>query len=803
VKLANATTTLCFDRKDVLAPIHMGDEQRIELALEFTKIYQEHGDKPVAVREALCQRAVLPKMCRDVPDDHLFAGGMFYNFLVGVGLEYCANAKMDALTADDSPRSSRSPEMQKQRNTLGFSNSGFCFHFEALDTIADGMEPGSSKRQGLREMIDFWLRESTRYKYNQALPKRITDGLGTSDAFDVRFAVGYPRLATFSVDYDLLLRNGLPGLEGRIAESRLGAEEAGSSDKVAVYEAMQISLDTIRELCAVYVAKIGSALAGLVLVERREELARMRESLQAIQVRKPESLHEAIQLYWIYFIATFTKNLGRMDIYFGDFYAADIDAGRESVASAQRLINNLWQMIADLRYLGLGTGPNGRVFIGGRGRRNEANADRFSLAAMEASRLVRATEPNLTLRFYQGQDPALMAKAITVIGEGTIHPGLYNDDVHIPMVMDAFGVDESEAAKYIPQGCGELNMDGCTVGSPNSILNLMHGLELVLHNGWNHVIGEQRGLAQGSPETFTTFESLLEAYFRQVDAVYDILAQRHAIEHEVMAKETGFVMLSILTHDCIGKGETLYTGARYKGGIIETFGMTNVADGLHAIRELVYRRKVFSLAELVAMLDADFDGCEDARQMMLSLPKYGNDNPEVDALHRQIVNTLNESAWSKAAKWGLDFFLNCNLNPGGAIYADNTGASADGRRAGVAFALGNCPTAGMDTSGITALLNSMARPVRKHAGFVHNLKVSRDLFSAENRAKLESLISTYFSRGGMQLMVTALNRDDLENAMREPEKYRNLMVRVAGWTGRFVEQSAYLQKEILNRTFYA
>jgi pyruvate-formate lyase len=202
------------------------------------------------------------------------------------------------------------------------------------------------------------------------------------------------------------------------------------------------------------------------------------------------------------------------------------------------------------------------------------------------------------------------------------------------------------------------------------------------------------------------------------------------------------------------------------------------------------------------MLDANFEGYEPQRAEFLRMPKYGNDHQGVDELHREIANKLNHLAYDKAEAYGLDFFLNCNLNPGGAIYGDNTCATADGRLEGVSFALGNCPTAGMDTAGLTALLNSMARPVEKHGGNVYNLKLSMDLFSDENRPKLMMLLKSYFGNGGMQLMMTALNKDDLEKAMENPQEYRDLMVRVAGWTGRFVEQESYLQKEIIERTFY-
>ncbi len=803
MKLAQDEDVIINFREEQLKPILLEDDRRLELATLFTDVYKKHMHEHVALREAYCQQALLPEILRDIRHDHLFAGGVFYNLMACIGLEYYCNDKVEALIADDTPRASRSDEDNWLLETIGFSSSGFCFDYQTLGEMRDAHEAGSDEYVRIDGMINFWLKESTRTKYNEMLPKSITDALGTTSAFDVRFAVGYPRLATFSMDYDLLLTKGIPGLEQKIQENLDASTENGEDEKVSVYQAMLISLDTVKDLCRIYIEKAEKSLETETNEKRMGELEKMRDSLAAAINHKPESLHQAIQLFWIYMVTTRTRNFSRMDVYLGDFYANDIDSGVETEESAQELLNNLWLMISDLNYFGLGLVPNGRIFIGGKGRRNEVNANRFAMAAMEASDQVREVVPQLTLRFHEGQDPALFEKAVDIIGKGTVHPGLYNDDVHIPSVMETYHVSESEAAKYIPQGCGELNLDGCTIGSPNSILNLVHGLELVLHNGYNHVINDQRGLAQGEPESFDTFDKLLDAYYKQLDFIYDVLAHRHAIEHEAMAKESGFVLHSILTHDCIGRGETLYNGTRYKGGIIETFGMTNLADSLYAIRTLVYEDQKYTLRDVVTMLDTNFEGYEQERMEFLRMPKYGNDHHGVDELHREIANKLNFLAYDKAGKYDLDFFLNCNLNPGGAIYGDNTCATADGRLEGVSFALGNCPTAGMDASGMTALLNSMARPVEKHAGCVHNLKLSKDLFSEENRPKLMMLLKAYFANGGMQLMMTALNKDDLKNAMEKPEEYRELMVRVAGWTGHFVEQESYLQKEIYERTFYS
>ena len=191
-----------------------------------------------------------------------------------------------------------------------------------------------------------------------------------------------------------------------------------------------------------------------------------------------------------------------------------------------------------------------------------------------------------------------------------------------------------------------------------------------------------------------------------------------------------------------------------------------------------------------------------AGELMLSCPKFGNDDDYVDSIHTELSEYVCLSAYKAGKAAGLHFFLNCNLNPGGIYYSAFTPASADGRRNGDPMALGNAPTPGRDTSSVTALLNSMTKHPKCHAGYVQNLKVNKSMFAGENRAKFETLVDTYFKNGGIQLMVTALNKDDLQNALREPEKYQNLQVRVAGWTGRFLALPSQYQREVLNRTMY-
>jgi pyruvate-formate lyase len=360
------------------------------------------------------------------------------------------------------------------------------------------------------------------------------------------------------------------------------------------------------------------------------------------------------------------------------------------------------------------------------------------------------------------------------------------------------------AEHYIPEGCGEMVLDHRSIGSPNTIMNYLTVLDLVLHNGYYTNLAEQIGLKSGTLDSFNTFEKLLDAVKKQISFTHDVLARRHAIEIKVEAENLAHLFVSMLTDDCIEKGKAVMDrGARYLGGIIESFGVTNLADSLYSIKELVYNRNLITLNKLVEILDANFEGYENVRLMMLNLPKFGNDDDNVDSIHTELTRFINQDVSEKGRSAGLDYYLVCNLNPGGVTYANITKASADGRRYGEPMAIGNSPTAGQDKKGLTALLNSMLKHDKHHGGYVHNLKVSKTMFSFDNREKFVSMLNTYFDNGGIQIMVTTLNPVDLKNAMETPEKYSNLLVRVGGWTARFVELQPEYQLEILNRTMYS
>jgi pyruvate-formate lyase len=244
-------------------------------------------------------------------------------------------------------------------------------------------------------------------------------------------------------------------------------------------------------------------------------------------------------------------------------------------------------------------------------------------------------------------------------------------------------------------------------------------------------------------------------------------------------------------------------GVRYLGGTLESYGNSNCADGLTAIKELVYDKKVLSLDQIRQMINTNFEGFERERKMLLGCPKYGNDNDTADQMlvdiHNHLCNFTREQRKNTSLHSYLVVIINNDANT---VMGLQTPASPDGRLAYTHMNPGNNPVGGADKNGVTAFLNSIVKPPTNiHAGAVQNMKFSKELF-AENRQALEALLATYFMNGGAQAMLTVVSRGDLEDAMIHPEKYQNLIVRVGGFSERFVNLPPETQREVLSRTLY-
>jgi pyruvate-formate lyase len=297
---------------------------------------------------------------------------------------------------------------------------------------------------------------------------------------------------------------------------------------------------------------------------------------------------------------------------------------------------------------------------------------------------------------------------------------------------------------------------------------------------------------------------LWQAYAQQVCHQIDLLAEAQVIIYKVCGQDVSMPLVSLLMEDCLARGKPLLQGGvRYLGGTLETYGNNCTADALLAIQKSVYEKRWFTSDQLIEILDHDFDGFEHEQRKLLALPKFGNDHPEADAMSLRLNHFVLTAIRNQRERTEMHSYLAVLINNSFSVgLGKTTSASADGRKSGESLTNGNQPRVGCDRQGLTALLNSMAKlDPGLHAGAVQNVKCSREMFRTR-RPESEALLKGYFALGGTQAMITVVDKGELEDAILHPENYGNLMVRIGGYSERFVNLSRELQLEVIRRTLY-
>ncbi len=724
-----------------------------EYLTQFTATYQAAQKDSPALREAKCIALMNRYMFTPMEDGDLLAG-------------------------------------RKRVLPVGFSNEPLLgrsvgwFYDEARTLEALAAENATPEQvDQAKQLLAFWATQETRRNLRSRYPADVQEAM-PQDIYWEHSQIAFPlyRVVGAYMDYDKLLQLGLPGMQALVAEYSKKRPDN------TLYPACAMALSSLEEVCLAYSRQ--AAAAGM---------AALSQALENITRRAPETFLEALQLSWLYSLVSGVLNYGRMDDYMGDFLARDLEAGRITSQEALNLLCSLWRLV-DARK----TVFHGRIIIGGKGRHNEKNADAFALLAIQASEIVAEMEPQLSLRFYEGQNPALMEKALAVIGQGKVYPMLYNDDVNIPAVMEAFCLPQEEAAHYCFFGCGEYVINKKSIGSPNGIINLLKALEVTLFDGFDLRDQKPMGLKTGSLADHDSFESLLEAYKKQLLHQFRVLAIQQQMEYDHCAEVGAFLYITMLMDDCLERGRALLDGGvQYLGGTLETYGNINTANSLYAIKDVVYDRGLISRQRLLDALRANFVGFETERRLLLDAQKYGNDLDGVDTLATQLHEFVCHRVRELKAITRMHSYLVVIINnEANTVLGRFTWASADGRLAGEPMANANNPAGGTDRNGMTAMMNSLVKlQPHIHAGAVQNLTFSKELFN-DNRPVAKLLLETYFRNGGQQAMINVLSRGDLEDAMQNPHKYPNLMVRVGGFSARFVTLAPDVQREIASRTLY-
>ena len=742
--------------------------KNFDFEIEFTKVYKEACGKydHVAQVELECLRTQYPAIMHPIEDTDLIAGRTEFG-AVGLGI---------------------------QHQTGGF---GYFIDRKRIE-VAIEREVGSLKyREDLHDMLVFWYSKCSDAKVMNGMTAALSQRLPSDDWLGRPLpAVPILRMAGSYLDFDKLVKLGLPGMRQEVAVYKEKAKEAKGD--VILFECMEGALDLVETVCHFYEKDIAKQLEN-VSGKRKDELQVMQKALKAIVERAPETMQEAMQLVWIYCLLTPQIEFGRMDIYLGDFYVNDIEKGVLTEETALALVQSFFRLIDHLD-----CEVDGRVIVGGYGRRNTKNADEFCKVAIEASRTVKEVLPQFTLRFSTKTPKDVWEAAMNCIEEGRTYPLLYNDDELIPSIMKGYGVDRQRAESYVPLGCGEIEFDHYSIGSPSGSLNMLKILEMAIHGGADPISGATYGIETKPLRECNDFEEFYVEYKKLLVYFIEAQAEFEKYQYDKVGETHAFMYVTMLYDGCLERQKAIFNGGCASlNGTLELYGMVNAGDSLTAIKNAIFDRKIVTIEKMEKALALNFLGYDDVRRYLLQAPKYGNDLKEADDMMADLHEFTCEQISQQAKRVGLDTNLAVIINN-----AQNTtlmrwvGATPDGRMSGTAGANANNPSPGADKRGITAMINSILKLKHdNHAGMVQNIRLSRETYS-KGKEKVHALINHYFANGGAQLMISVVGKKDLEKAMKNPQEYQDLIIRVGGFSARFVNLEKDVQKEIFERCTY-
>lgn len=550
---------------------------------------------------------------------------------------------------------------------------------------------------------------------------------------------------------------------------------------------------------------------------------------------------------------------GRFDQYMYPYYKKDLENGNITREFAQELMDCIWVKLNDLNKCRDAASAEGfagyslfqNLIAGGQNKDGEDVTNDLSIMCIQASMHVHLPQPSLSVRVWNGSPHEFLIKAAELTRTGIGLPAYYNDEVIIPALQNR-GLSLEDAREYNIIGCVEPQKAGKTDGWHDAaFFNMCRPLELVFSNGMDK--GEQVGIATGDVTEMTTFEEFYDAYKKQMDYFISLLVNADNAIDVAHAERCPLPFLSCMVDDCIKRGISVQEGgAVYNFTGPQGFGIANMADSLYAVRQLVYRDKKVSMEEYKEALlwnygkgidsetaadmtasilkEMERQGCaidesavksvletvmtmkpsedqkarfEEIHHMIDEVPKFGNDIPEVDYFARDVAYTYTRPLQNYKNPRGGQFQaglypVSANVPLGG-----QTGATPDGRYAHTPVADGVSPSAGKDVNGPTAAANSVARLDHfiVSNGTLFNQKFHPSaLAGREGLEKFTALIRSYFDQKGMHMQFNVVDRDTLLDAQKNPEKYKHLVVRVAGYSALFTTLSRSLQDDIIRRT---
>jgi len=611
-----------------------------------------------------------------------------------------------------------------------------------------------------------------------------------------------------SPSYGELLRLGLGSLRAKV-QGRLRQEH--DPERLAFLTAAEASLAGLAAWIARYADFLASAGRRCRHAGRAAELAQMARVARRVAEAPPETFREALQLIWFAHQAIHIEGHGysctpdRVDQLLAPYYEADQRAGRLDESAALRLVENFVLKQYDNSYWGPEHHLTQGLCLGGSTPDGRDQTNRLSRLFVEGATNLALPEPLLWIRWHPAIDQSFFDYCLTRLLRSTCFPMIWNDRA-VPAGLMELGVTRDDAFNYVAVGCNELAVPGKCYFNPGANVNYLQAVEAVLTSGrgyrrqwrWRDVAPPIARL-----DTFDQFAAAVGAYLRRQ------IEQSYAREMQILQAQMQWgptPLTSCFFDGCVEQSHDMVRGTRYNilscGGI----ALANAVDCLAAVREVVYERHQATLEEVAQACAADFQGSERLRARLQAAPKHGNDDPRLDDLIR-LVERLRDEPMKAICRDPRDGrpFGNCHVVRSGAVRQGSvTPATPDGRRAGTPLASSVAAAMGCERTGPTAVLNSVAKlqaakswqcgyqaNIRFHAGMVAD---------AGQRAKLRAMLNVYFAQGGQQLQINVVDTATLRAAQQHPDQYRDVVVRVAGFSEFFVNLTPDMQEEIIART---
>jgi formate C-acetyltransferase len=770
-----------------------------ERARIYTEVYQKNADQPLVVTRALALAETLRRMSIYIDEGELIVGN----------------------------------QASAPRAAPIFPEYAVGWILNELDDFAkrpgDAFYPSEEAKAELREICPWWQGRTLFEKGTALLSplmREIHDAAiiraeGNLTSGDGHIAANFPQI----------LSGGISGYRERVAEFRGKLDLSNWEDlkKEQFYRAVEIALLGLSAFMRRY-----EDLARLMGAEekdpvRKAELERIATNCGVIAEGPPQDFSQALQLvYFVQLVLQIESNghsvsLGRMDQYLSPFYARDIEAGRLQEEQARELLECTWLKLFSINKIrswshtrfSAGSPMYQNVTIGGQTRNREDAVNPLTLVILASVGSLRLPQPNLSVRYHSGVSDSFMAECIRVIQRGFGMPAFKNDEIVVPALI-ALGVEPDDAFDYSAIGCIEVAVPGkwgyrCT---GMSFLNLMRVLLAALNNGFDSMSGKTFCPGIGRLEDFESFDEVMRSWEKQARFyTWATVAVDTAVD-TALEENVPDVLCSALVDDCIARGKTLKEGgAKYDFISGLQVGIANLGNALSAIRKLVFEEARIGKGELMAALAGNFEGPggERIRQLLLNhAPKYGNDNDYVDLLLRDAylvfideLSRYHNTRYGRGPIGGTYYAGTSSISanvPSGSVVP----ATPDGRKAFTPLAEGCSPSSGTDVLGPTAVFKSVSKlPTEKICGGVLlNQKLSPDaLRSQVDRAKLIALLRTFFDDlKGWHVQYNIVSRQTLLNAQKDPESYRDLVVRVAGYSALFTTLAPETQNDIIART---